>query len=112
MMTLAEMAVDVLTTSDAKEKTRKSLAHAASWVSARKDGIGIEIGTAEPPQPARPVKPDLLSPRDVPKRKPGSPEGRTALLHAVAVIELNAVDLHWDIIARFAHVELPFRFFR
>ena len=67
MMTLAEMAVDVLTTSDAKEKTRKSLAHAAYWVSARKDGIGIEIGTAEPPQkPARPVKPDLLSPRDVP----------------------------------------------
>lgn len=112
MMTLAEMAVDVLTTSDAKEKTRKSLAHAASWVSARKDGIGIEIGTAEPPQkPARPVKPDLLSPRDVPKRKPGSPEGRTALLHAVAHIELNAVDLHWDIIARFAHVELPLGFF-
>ncbi|HBU13450.1 MAG TPA: DUF455 domain-containing protein, partial [Gemmobacter sp.] len=38
---------------------------------------------------------------------PGSPAGRIALLHAVADIELNAVDLHWDIIARFGHVPMP-----
>ena len=52
--------------------------------------------------PARPAHPVLLSPRDVAQRKPGTAEGRIALLHAVAHIELNAVDLHWDIIARFA----------
>ena len=61
--------------------------------------------------PARPSAPELLSPRDVPRRKPGSPEGRIALLHAVAHIELNAVDLHWDIIARFCHIPLPTGFF-
>jgi len=33
-------------------------------------------------RPARPDRPELLSPRDVPHRKPGSPEGRIALLHA------------------------------
>jgi uncharacterized ferritin-like protein (DUF455 family) len=49
----------------------------------------------------------LRDPRDVPKRKPGSPQGRIALLHAVAHIELNAVDLHWDILPRFAHIEMP-----
>jgi uncharacterized ferritin-like protein (DUF455 family) len=38
-------------------------------------------------------------------------EGRIALLHAVAHIELNAVDLHWDVIARFAHVPMPMGFF-
>ncbi len=51
--------------------------------------------------PPGPTQPELLPPRDVPRRRPGSPAGRIALLHAVAHIELNAVDLHWDIIARF-----------
>ncbi|MGB3406538.1 MAG: ferritin-like domain-containing protein, partial [Jannaschia sp.] len=55
--------------------------------------------------------PELLSPRDVPHRKPGTPEGRIALMHAVAHIELNAVDLHWDIIARFSDSRLPVSFF-
>ena len=62
-------------------------------------------------RPARPDAPALLSPRDVPRRRPGTPEGRIALLHAVAQIELNAVDLHWDIIARFAEVPMPDGFY-
>lgn len=37
--------------------------------------------------------------------------GRAAMLHAVAHIELNAVDLHWDIIARFADVPMPLGFY-
>ena len=43
----------------------------------------------------------------MPRRRPGSPQGRIALLHAVAHIELNAVDLHWDIIARFTEIGFP-----
>ena len=39
-------------------------------------------------------------PGDMPKRSTG-PKGRIALVHALAHIELNAVDLAWDIIARF-----------
>jgi uncharacterized ferritin-like protein (DUF455 family) len=111
-MTLTEMAVDVLTTADGREKTAKSRAHAQAWRAARDRGEPLAIGQATPPDhPARPEKPELLSPRDVPKRKPGSPAGRIALLHAVAHIELNAVDLHWDIIARFAHVPMPMGFY-
>jgi len=49
--------------------------------------------------------------RDVPKRKPGSPAGRIVLLHAVAHIELNAVDLDWDIIARFTDTPMPMVFY-
>ena len=106
--TLARMAVEVLETADARAKTALSRAHAARWFAAREAGKTIPVGSATPPpRPARPDKPDLLDPREVPKRKPGSPQGRIALLHAVAHIELNAVDLHWDIIARFAHVPLP-----
>jgi len=49
-----------------------------------------------------------MAPRDMPKRgKAGSPTGRIALLHALAHIELNAVDLACDIIARFSTLDLP-----
>ena len=110
--TLAERAVDVLTCADPREKTARSRAHAEAWRAARAGGRTPPIGRAEPPgHPARPDRPELLDPRDVPKRKPGSPAGRIALLHAVAHIELNAVDLHWDIIARFAHIPLPMGFY-
>ena len=64
-----------------------------------------------PDAPARPAKPALLDPRDVPRRRPGSPAGRIALLHAVGHIELNAVDLHWDIIARFTDHPMPLGFY-
>ncbi len=112
MMPLAQMADAVLRCGDGREKTALSRKLAAQWQAARAAGQTPEVGTASPPmQPARPARPELLAPRDVPHRKPGSPEGRIALLHAVAHIELNAVDLHWDIIARFSHVPMPMGFF-
>ncbi|RFU14069.1 DUF455 family protein [Rhodobacteraceae bacterium W635] len=108
------MATAVLQTADAHEKAALSRQSAALWFAARRgETPEIPIGTASPPlDPARPGKPALLDPREVPRRRPGSPEGREALLHAVAHIELNAVDLHWDIIARFGgHVPFPMGFF-
>ena len=111
--TLTEMACAVLETAQAREKTALSREYAALWRASR-DGraAAIPIGTATPPlTPARPVAPALLDPRDVPRRKPGSVEGRKAILHAVAHIELNAVDLHWDIIARFGHVPMPMGYY-
>ena len=112
MTSLADMAVQVLTTAEGREKAALSRAHAAAWTASRTGGTAIAVGLAQPPaRPARPERPALLSPRDVPRRSPGSPEGRVALLHAVAHIELNAVDLHWDIIARFSHVPLPLGFY-
>ncbi|RMD89757.1 MAG: DUF455 family protein, partial [Alphaproteobacteria bacterium] len=57
------------------------------------------------------ARPELVSPREVPRRRPGSRAGRIALLHAIAHIELNAVDLHWDIVARFADTPMPAGFY-
>ncbi|MEQ9694046.1 ferritin-like domain-containing protein [Shimia sp. SDUM112013] len=106
------MAVEVLTTADGRAKTALSHKHAAAWFAAREAGVPLEVGHATPPlRPSRPEKPELLSPRDVPRRRPGSPQGRIALLHAVAHIELNAVDLHWDIIARFTQEPMPVGFY-
>jgi uncharacterized ferritin-like protein (DUF455 family) len=107
-LTLAEMAVEVLTTADGRAKTALSRAHAVRWFAARGEGTPLPIGIAAPPDmPSRPDRPELLPPRDVPRRRPGTAAGRLALLHAVAHIELNAVDLHWDIIARFTHHPMP-----
>ncbi len=98
---LGEAAIDVLMTADAVDKARRSHAHAAAW----RDGFLNSIGSSTPQdRPARPERPELRPPREMPKRrKAGSEAGRIALLHALAHIELNAVDLSWDIIARFAH---------
>ncbi len=106
------MAVEVLTTAGGREKAALSRRHASAWFAARADGTALPVGIAIPPlRPSRPPQPELLNPRDVPRRKPGSPAGRIAMLHAVAHIELNAVDLHWDIIARFTGAGMPLGFF-
>ncbi|WP_374646045.1 ferritin-like domain-containing protein [Tabrizicola sp.] len=102
----------MLATADGREKTALGRAHAAAWFAARAAGQPLPIGRASPPdRPARPDRPELLAPRDVPRRRPGSEAGRLALLHAVAHIELNAVDLHWDIIARFTGQPMPLGFY-
>jgi len=109
---LAERAAEVLRCADGRAKTALSHAHAAAWFASRREGRALPIGRADPPdRPARPDRPALLPPREVPRRRPGTPQGRIALLHAVAHIELNAVDLHWDIVARFAHVPMPTGFY-
>jgi uncharacterized ferritin-like protein (DUF455 family) len=51
--------------------------------------------------PGRPARPHLVSPRALPHRGLGTPEGRLALLHAVAHIEFNAINLAWDAVYRF-----------
>ncbi len=110
---LAAAAERILRTGDAAEKCRLSRATAAAWRAVRAtdsdETISFDrLGRGDPPDfPARPLRPELLPPKDVPRRRPGSPAGRIALLHAIAHIELNAVDLHWDIIARFPDVPMP-----
>jgi len=49
----------------------------------------------------RPPRPLLVAPRDVPTRGLGTVEGRAALLHAVAHIEFNAINLALDAAWRF-----------
>lgn len=52
--------------------------------------------------PGRPTKPALVSPLDVKKRSMRTVEGRAALIHALAHIEFNAINLALDAIWRFA----------
>lgn len=56
------------------------------------------------PIPGRPPRPELVQPRALKSRGLGSAHGRAALLHAVAHIEFNAINLAWDAIYRFRAV--------
>lgn len=105
MTTLCEAARAVLTAAAPADKVRLTREYAAMWF----DGRIAEIGSAAPPdRPARPEQPELRLPRDMPKRgRGGSAQNRLALLHALAHIELNAIDLAWDILARFTATPMP-----
>ena len=58
--------------------------------------------------PGRPAKPALVHPRDLPRRGLGSVQGRAAFVHAIAHIELNAIDLAWDAVYRFRGLPAAF----
>jgi uncharacterized ferritin-like protein (DUF455 family) len=64
-------------------------------------GAGSRAGSAQVLAVGRPERPVLVRPRDVPHRGLGSAEGRAALVHAVAHIEFNAINLALDAACRF-----------
>jgi uncharacterized ferritin-like protein (DUF455 family) len=51
--------------------------------------------------PGRPARPELVHPAKVPRRSPAKPDGLAALLHAIAHIEFNAINLALDAVWRF-----------
>ncbi len=99
-----------LAATDPAEKLR--LTHAA-WAAVQ---VGELLPDAAAPSPepiaapGRPAKPRLVSARQVPQRGLGSVEGRAALVHAVAHIEFNAINLAWDAVYRFRG--MPDEFYR
>lgn len=107
--TLSELACGVLSTPSPLAKARAAQEAARTW----RSNQALPVGDRMPPaRPARPERPPLRPPREVPRRRitSGLP-GRVALLHALAHIELNAIDLAFDIAARFAQEDLPRAFF-
>lgn len=57
---------------------------------------------AESTIPGHPAVPELIAPRDVPRRAMHTSEGRAAMVHAMAHIEFNAINLALDAVWRFA----------
>ncbi|MGB1580760.1 MAG: ferritin-like domain-containing protein [Nevskiales bacterium] len=58
--------------------------------------------------PGRPQAPELVEPGAVPRRRLNSIEGRAALIHAVAHIEFNAINLALDAAWRFRGMPAAF----
>ncbi|MDP2075418.1 ferritin-like domain-containing protein [Hydrogenophaga sp.] len=102
-VSLRAQALQALCTSDPARK----VAATHALFAARQAGL-THLDTAErltpdthTPLPGRPARPVLIAPVDVPKRSAFTPEGLAMLLHAVAHIEFNAIDLALDAIWRF-----------
>jgi len=73
--------------------------------------VDVQRELAEPSGvPGRPQRPRLVRPAEVAQRSVATPEGRAALVHALAHIEFNAINLALDITWRFAG--LPQDFYR
>ncbi|EYU19766.1 hypothetical protein MIMGU_mgv1a011882mg [Erythranthe guttata] len=105
--TLVEAALRVLNTADPFEKARLGDEVAEKWL---KGDIVIPYhaspDTPVPDRPARLANVKLVSPSEMPKLgKAGSLQSRRAIVHSLVHTESWAIDLSWDIIARFARLE-------
>lgn len=98
-MELRQWALQALCTADPPQKV-------ASVHALREQAGQLEIAAVAPQAPpsglpGRPEWPELIHPSQVPRRSPFKPEGLAALLHAIAHIEFNAINLALDAAWRF-----------
>jgi len=61
-----------------------------------------------PEFPGAPAKPELVAPRDLPRRRNSAETGVATLIHAITHIEFNAINLAWDAVARFPNLPAEF----
>jgi uncharacterized ferritin-like protein (DUF455 family) len=87
---------------DAAGKTEGVRLLARAWSSGEIRLDAHENLTARLPIPGHPPKPELVAPLSVKRRAMNTSEGRAILIHALAHIEFNAINLALDAIWRFA----------
>lgn len=70
----------------------------------RSGGIDLAVDSVRDPinQPGHPDRPELIPPQQVPRRRIDTMLGRAALVHALAHIEFNAINLALDAAHRFS----------
>ena len=97
---LFSAALEALLIADPGLKQARVQALRTDWQAGR-----LELLESLAPQPievpGRPVRPLLVAPRQLRQRKLSSPEGRAILVHALAHIEFNAINLALDAVYRF-----------
>ncbi|KAF8409011.1 hypothetical protein HHK36_005082 [Tetracentron sinense] len=98
LSSLAELGNLVLSTSDPLTKSRLSHLAYSRW-----RRLNLPLGVSKPPEPpARPPKPLLVSPKEIPAPKNSGLPLNAYMLHNLAHVELNAIDLAWDTVVRFS----------
>ncbi|WP_018138109.1 MULTISPECIES: ferritin-like domain-containing protein [unclassified Thioalkalivibrio] len=100
----AEMA---LRECDPETKCERVLALMQAWWSDELEAVASS-GPERLEVPGRPERPVLVHPKDLPRRGLHTTAGRVALVHAVAHIEFNAINLALDAVYRFRDMPAPF----
>ena len=106
-MELRALALAAFTLADPSQKVE-----AVRALAAKAESIACDASAAfnAPAGPGRPDRPLLIHPRAVPKRSPHTVAGHAALMHSIAHIEFNAINLALDAAWRFAG--LPVAYYR
>jgi uncharacterized ferritin-like protein (DUF455 family) len=109
MNELRQSALEILAITDAQEKVSQTTKLFNDY---QQQLISLDPNAVIEAQalvlPGRPLKPELIPPLQVPKRKMDTVEGRASLLHSLAHIEFNAINLALDAIWRFAGMPLQY----
>jgi uncharacterized ferritin-like protein (DUF455 family) len=96
---IAQAVAAALRTGDVTGKVMAARAAARDW---RLGRLVHRFDVPMPDEPARSDRPELLPPAEMPRRgRAGSERRRIALLHALAHIEFNAINLALDALWRF-----------
>jgi uncharacterized ferritin-like protein (DUF455 family) len=104
-MTLREHALELLLIADADEKARRTVALEVTQSTGADDLLAEPAGV-----PGRPEKPLLMPHTELKRGSLATAAGHAALLHAVAHIEFNAINLALDAVWRFPG--LPAAYYR
>lgn len=104
---LRTLALQALTLSDPQQKCQQV---AWLWEAALHTDIHATLSAPAQSIPGRPDKPALVPPKQLQRRAMNTAEGRAALIHALAHIEFNAINLALDAVWRFA--EMPADYYR
>lgn len=105
-MELRTLALQAFAANDPEEKC--ALVQAL-WQRRSDCALDVSLALPEPAHPGRPDRPMLVAPKDVPHRSPFTVAGHAALIHSIAHIEFNAINLALDAVWRFP--DLPTAFY-
>ena len=99
-MSLFEVVQQLLQYSDPQ---KKAVATREKWAEWRAGKIPLTGGQKPSSigEPGRPKRPNLVVPKNLHRRSLHTPEGHAALIHAIAHIEFNAINLALDAVYRF-----------
>lgn len=103
MSTIRHQALAVVLKSDAGAKAALARELGLTGACGENESIPEPAGV-----PGRPERPQLVAHTRMKQRSLRTTEGRAALIHALAHIELNAIDLAADVVWRFARMPVDF----
>ena len=100
---LLNTAWEILNVSDPQQKVTQTYAAFDKFFEQdlQVDKIDLDKPVEQLIIPGRPDKPELVQPRELPRRGLNTLEGRATLLHAICHIEFNAINLALDAVYRF-----------
>ena len=100
------LAYSALMCTDIERKAQVVFDLLADW---RESQLSLSpVPVLDIPNPGRPDRPVLVAPKDLTHRRLGSIEGKVGLLHAIAHIEFNAINLALDAVYRFQQMPSEF----